>query len=189
MCQFVPTHPQLQGLPRPSAPSDFQLLLRFFSAVAQNDVDIWNTLDESIRFLRSPIIVIAVPIGFGRNTLLSIHPSYPRSITCADSGLPMEMMNHSGSENGIDHRNAHKWVRLNVGGTTFCTTRVTLGRDPHSFLFRLCQGDPDLDSDKVSFCLRYVCSIGCHQRYCLRELPGIGINGMELGRGDFMTIT
>lgn len=42
-----------------------------------------------------------------------------------------------------------KWVRLNVGGTCFLTTRQTLCRDPKSFLFRLCQADPDLDSDKV----------------------------------------
>lgn len=44
---------------------------------------------------------------------------------------------------------ASKWVRLNVGGTYFLTTRQTLCRDPRSFLYRLCQADPDLDSDKV----------------------------------------
>ncbi|XP_015215522.1 BTB/POZ domain-containing protein KCTD5 isoform X2 [Lepisosteus oculatus] len=41
-----------------------------------------------------------------------------------------------------------KWVRLNVGGTYFLTTRQTLCRDSKSFLYRLCQADPDLDSDK-----------------------------------------
>ncbi|XP_042293664.1 BTB/POZ domain-containing protein KCTD5 isoform X2 [Sceloporus undulatus] len=41
-----------------------------------------------------------------------------------------------------------KWVRLNVGGTCFLSTRQTLCRDPRSFLFRLCQAGPDLDSDK-----------------------------------------
>nr|XP_029485267.1 BTB/POZ domain-containing protein KCTD5-like isoform X4 [Oncorhynchus nerka] len=43
---------------------------------------------------------------------------------------------------------ASKWVRLNVGGTYFLTTRHTLCRDPKSFLYRLSQADPDLDSDK-----------------------------------------
>ncbi|XP_006635142.1 BTB/POZ domain-containing protein KCTD2 [Lepisosteus oculatus] len=41
-----------------------------------------------------------------------------------------------------------KWVRLNVGGTYFVTTKQTLCREPKSFLSRLCQEDPDLDSDK-----------------------------------------
>ena len=43
----------------------------------------------------------------------------------------------------------NKWVRLNVGGTYFTTTRSTLCRDSKSFLFRLCQEDPSLDSDRV----------------------------------------
>lgn len=43
-----------------------------------------------------------------------------------------------------------RWVRLNVGGTYFVTTKQTLCREPKSFLFRLCQDHPDLDSDKVS---------------------------------------
>ncbi|XP_061561733.1 BTB/POZ domain-containing protein KCTD5-like [Phycodurus eques] len=42
------------------------------------------------------------------------------------------------------------WVRLNVGGTYFVSTKQTLCREPKSFLFRLCQDHPDLDSDKDS---------------------------------------
>ncbi|XP_054832945.1 BTB/POZ domain-containing protein KCTD2 [Eublepharis macularius] len=42
-----------------------------------------------------------------------------------------------------------KWVRLNVGGTYFVSTRQTLCREPKSFLCRLCcQEGPELGSDK-----------------------------------------
>ena len=43
------------------------------------------------------------------------------------------------------------WIRLNVGGKVFMTTRTTLCKDPQSFLYRLCQDEPDLNSDKVIF--------------------------------------
>ncbi|XP_036416351.1 BTB/POZ domain-containing protein KCTD5 isoform X2 [Colossoma macropomum] len=39
-----------------------------------------------------------------------------------------------------------KWVRLNVGGTVFLTTRQTLLKEQTSFLYRLCQ-QQDLQSD------------------------------------------
>ncbi|XP_049678087.1 BTB/POZ domain-containing protein KCTD17 isoform X1 [Accipiter gentilis] len=40
-----------------------------------------------------------------------------------------------------------KWVKLNVGGTVFLTTRQTLCREQKSFLCRLCQGE-ELQSDR-----------------------------------------
>ncbi|KAM6213778.1 BTB/POZ domain-containing protein KCTD17 isoform 1-T1 [Sarcoramphus papa] len=40
-----------------------------------------------------------------------------------------------------------KWVRLNVGGTVFLTTRQTLCREQKSFLCRLCHGE-ELQSDR-----------------------------------------
>ncbi len=43
-----------------------------------------------------------------------------------------------------------QWVRLNVGGQTFLTTRSTLCRDPKSFFSRICKEDEGLSSDKVS---------------------------------------
>ncbi|KAL8221964.1 UNVERIFIED_CONTAM: BTB/POZ domain-containing protein kctd17, partial [Gekko kuhli] len=43
--------------------------------------------------------------------------------------------------------NRSKWVRLNVGGTVFLTTRQTLCREQKSFLCRLCQGE-ELQSDR-----------------------------------------
>ncbi|XP_029495830.1 BTB/POZ domain-containing protein KCTD5-like isoform X2 [Oncorhynchus nerka] len=42
--------------------------------------------------------------------------------------------------------NNGKWVRLNVGGTVFLTTRHTLLKEQTSFLYRLCQ-QKDLHSD------------------------------------------
>jgi len=36
-----------------------------------------------------------------------------------------------------------EWVRLNVGGTVFMTTKTTLAKDPKSFLCRICQSDED----------------------------------------------
>ncbi|XP_061665666.1 BTB/POZ domain-containing protein KCTD5 isoform X7 [Syngnathoides biaculeatus] len=49
------------------------------------------------------------------------------------------VINSGGGNNG-------KWVRLNVGGTVFLTTRQTLLKEQTSFLYRLCQ-QQDLHSD------------------------------------------
>ncbi|XP_038012845.1 BTB/POZ domain-containing protein KCTD2 isoform X1 [Motacilla alba alba] len=59
---------------------------------------------------------------------------------------------------------ASKWVRLNVGGTYFVSTRQTLCREPKSFLCRLCcQDGPELGSDKAneSRLSKRNCSIYC----------------------------
>ncbi|KAJ7984749.1 hypothetical protein DPEC_G00358000 [Dallia pectoralis] len=46
--------------------------------------------------------------------------------------------------------NNGKWVRLNVGGTVFLTTRHTLLKEQTSFLYRLCQQqDLHLDTDET----------------------------------------
>lgn len=49
-----------------------------------------------------------------------------------------------------ERRSSKQWVKLNVGGTYFLTTKTTLSRDPNSFLNRLVQEDSDLISDRVS---------------------------------------
>lgn len=42
-----------------------------------------------------------------------------------------------------------EWVKVNIGGTIFLTTKTTLCKEKDSFLSRLCQDDPDLPSLKV----------------------------------------
>lgn len=49
-----------------------------------------------------------------------------------------------------ERRSSKQWVKLNVGGTYFLSTKTTLCRDPNSFLYRLVQEDSDLISDRVS---------------------------------------
>lgn len=50
------------------------------------------------------------------------------------------------SVNSVSRRD--EWIKLNVGGTTFMTTRTTLSKDAKSFLYRLIQDEPDLNTDK-----------------------------------------
>lgn len=61
------------------------------------------------------------------------------ALQCIGNG---SVINPNGGNNG-------KWVRLNVGGTVFLTTRQTLLKEQTSFLYRLCQ-QQDLHSDTVS---------------------------------------
>ncbi|KAL9872443.1 BTB/POZ domain-containing protein KCTD5 [Glossina fuscipes] len=52
------------------------------------------------------------------------------------------------SSNLLKKQGTDQWVKLNVGGQYFLTTKTTLSRDPNSFLSRLIQEDCDLISDR-----------------------------------------
>ena len=55
----------------------------------------------------------------------------------------------SNSNNGNPGELRKEWVRLNVGGRVFTTSRATLTKDPQSFLARIALEDTELGSDKV----------------------------------------
>lgn len=57
------------------------------------------------------------------------------------------------------HSNTKEWVRFNVGGQHFLTTKATLARDKNSFLYRICQDDPDLETDIVSVATSRRCEL------------------------------
>lgn len=52
------------------------------------------------------------------------------------------------ASNGNPVMLSKEWVRLNVGGTVFLTSRATLAKDPQSFLARIANEDTELGSDK-----------------------------------------
>ena len=56
--------------------------------------------------------------------------------------------NESPGSPGSTNSLRKEWVKLNVGGTIFTTTKTTLCKDPKSFLYRICQEDSDLNSEK-----------------------------------------
>lgn len=70
---------------------------------------------------------------------------YNRMADCGEKNGKLEVT----EENNSNVRKS-EWVRLNVGGQLFLTTRTTLCRDPKSFFFRLCKDDDNLASDKVT---------------------------------------
>ncbi|KAK1163897.1 BTB/POZ domain-containing protein KCTD2 [Acipenser oxyrinchus oxyrinchus] len=88
-----------------------------------------------VRLASSPTLMIATRSG-------STSPG-----VSARSGFGFPLGATDLSSDHLEKQGA-KWVRLNVGGTYFVTTKQTLCREPKSFLYRLCQEDPDLDSDK-----------------------------------------
>lgn len=58
---------------------------------------------------------------------------------------------NSSNNNNNSNSNKAEWVRLNIGGKLFVSTKTTLCKNPNSFFFKLLQDDPSigLTTDKV----------------------------------------
>lgn len=77
--------------------------------------------------------------------------SLPVNMADTNSKEHRNSSNSIPTQNSVDGARRSEWISLNVGGTTFMTTRTTLSKDPKSFLYRLIQDEPDLNTDRVSY--------------------------------------
>ncbi|KAK5983901.1 Potassium channel tetramerization domain containing 5 [Trichostrongylus colubriformis] len=78
---------------------------------------------------------------------LDVDGSVSGSVHSRDRQQPLDTSSSSLSRRDLSST-ANNWIRLNVGGKIFQTTRDTLMRVPGSFLYRLCQDDKRLPSVK-----------------------------------------
>ncbi|XP_055709813.1 BTB/POZ domain-containing protein KCTD5 [Phlebotomus papatasi] len=104
-------------------------------------------------------------------------------------------LNPKKSPNLMENHSGNQWVKLNVGGTYFLTTKTTLSRDPSSFLSRLIQEDSDLISDKdengaylIDRDPRYFAPVLNYLRHGKLVLDGLSEEGV-LEEAEFYNVT
>lgn len=70
-----------------------------------------------------------------------------------NSDKSIKMTNGDSKMNRSNSLAKAEWVRLNIGGKEFVTTKTTLCKNAQSFFYKLCQDDPSvgLTTDKVFF--------------------------------------
>lgn len=104
-------------------------------------------------------------------------------------------LNAKKSPSLLTKHGSNQWVKLNVGGTCFLTTKTTLNRDPNSFLSRLIQEDSDLisDQDETGAYLidrdpRYFAPVLNYLRHGKLVLDGLSEEGV-LEEAEFYNVT
>ncbi|CAD7091127.1 unnamed protein product [Hermetia illucens] len=104
-------------------------------------------------------------------------------------------LNGKKSPNLLAKDGSNQWVKLNVGGKCFLTTKTTLSRDPNSFLSRLIQEDSDLISDRdetgaylIDRDPRYFAPVLNYLRHGKLVLDGLSEEGV-LEEAEFYNVT
>lgn len=117
---------------------------------SEEDNDISMNSDVASKDVQLPPPNLATPPeGIHRCT----HCSHVCEHRCSK---PCESEQASFTANNCHQNHSNEWIKLNVGGTLFQTTRTTLCSDHNSFFYRLCQDDSSLNSKKVSPTLFYL---------------------------------
>ena len=98
-----------------------------------------ESYDKSVHALDAPAAVEAGPHAELHRSRLTLNSRVGEEGEVVDSCLPLQSLNHR----------QMKFVKLDVGGVNYTTTRGTLTREPGSMLARMFEGElPPCEQDK-----------------------------------------
>ena len=89
----------------------------------------------------------------GSSSAIGLNGSQPHASNGVNGSASRKNSSDESNQNGKSSSSYKtEWVRLNIGGKYFVTTKTTLCKYPQSFLYKLCQDDPSigLTTDKVT---------------------------------------